>query len=392
MSNFIYTTALDKIRRMKKRIKVIQGGSSAGKTFSILPILIDKAIKEKGQEISIVSESIPHLRRGALKDFLKIMKSTNRYIDKNYNRSLLKYTFNNGSYIEFFSVDDESKLRGARRYTLYVNECNNVSQDAYNQLAMRTSGDIYLDFNPTGKFWVDDVLEEDDSEKIILTYKDNEALPQNIIDFLESKRELGKTSSYWENWCRVYLDGLEGRLEGTIYDKWDTIDKVPENGDLVSYGLDWGFTNDPTSMVAVYRYNGELIIDELIYETGLLNSDISKKIKMMNVSREKYIYADSAEPKSIAEMKRYGHKILPVTKGKDSIMYGISILQEFKLRPTKRSVNIIKELENYSWKKDKSGNVLNVPEDKNNHSMDALRYLAMMSLGNKRKGPVFRIG
>jgi phage terminase large subunit len=377
---------------MNKRIKVVQGGSSAGKTFSILPILIDKAIKEKGQEISVVSESIPHLRRGALKDFLKIMKSTNRYIDKNYNRSLLKYTFNNGSYIEFFSVDDESKLRGARRYTLYVNECNNVSQDAYNQLAMRTSGDIYLDFNPTGKFWISDVIDEVDSEKIILTYKDNEALPQNIIDFLESKRELAKTSSYWENWCRVYLDGLEGRLEGTIYDKWDTIDKVPQDGDLVGYGLDWGFTNDPTSMVAVYRYNGELIIDELIYETGLLNSEISKKIKMMNVSREKYIYADSAEPKSIAELKRYGNKILPVTKGKDSIMYGISILQEFKLRPTKRSVNIIKELENYSWKKDKSGNVLNVPEDNNNHSMDALRYLAMMSLGNKRKGPTFRIG
>ena len=318
------------------------------------------------------------------------MKLTGRYIDKNYNRTTLKYTFTNGSYIEFFSVDDSSKLRGARRNILYVNECNNVTQDAYNQLAMRTSNDIYLDYNPTGKFWVDDVMKSNEAEKIILTYKDNEGLPQNIIDFLESKRELAKTSDYWKNWCRVYLDGLEGRLEGTVYDNWSLIEKVPEDAELIGYGLDFGFTNDPTALVGMYRYNGELILDEIIYSTGLINSDISDLMKQYKVNG--VVYADSAEPKSIAELKRYGHRVLPVKKGRDSIKFGISILQEYKIRVTNSSNNLIKELENYIWKQDKSGNIMNEPIDDWNHILDATRYIGMMTLGKKRKGPAVRIG
>ena len=186
MSEFVVTTAIKKMLRLKKRKRIIQGGTSAGKTFGVLPILIDKAIREPLLEISVVSESIPHLRRGALKDFLKIMMMTNRYRDIQFNKSTLKYTFSNGSYIEFFSVDQPDKLRGARRNILYINECNNVPFEAYNQLAIRTSGDVWLDYNPTNEFWVHrEVLKDDDSELIILTYKDNEALPESIVKEIE---------------------------------------------------------------------------------------------------------------------------------------------------------------------------------------------------------------
>ena len=377
MSEFIYTSALDKIRRMTKRIKIIQGGSSASKTYSILPILIDKAIKNPMLEISVVAESIPVLKRGAMKDFLKIMKSTNRYIDSNWNRSNFKYTFTNGSYIEFFSIDDGGKLRGARRTDLFVNEANNVNQSAFEQLAMRTSGEIYLDFNPTNYFYAHDLLKtSDEAEFLKLTYKDNQALPDSIIKYLESKRELAKTSEYWKNWCDVYLDGNVGRLEGVVYDNWSTIDKVPETASLIGIGLDFGFTNDPTAATAIYKYNGDIILDEVIYQTGLLNSQIANRLKEYKCE----VICDSAEPKSIAELKRYGIRAIGTKKGKGSINFGISILQEHNMLVTKRSGNIIKELEGYTWKKDKNGEVMNVPIDDLNDALDGIRYLAMTKL------------
>lgn len=387
MSSFQYTSALDKIRRLTKRIKVIPGGTSAGKTFSIIPILIDMAIKKPMLEVSVVAESLPHLKRGALKDFLKIMKDTNRYIDSNWNRSNFKYTFTNGSYIEFFSADSGDKLRGARRHVLYVNECNNITLDAYTQLAMRTSDDIFLDYNPTHKFWIDYVKKEEESEVLVLTYKDNEALPESIIKFLEGKRELAKTSEYWENWCRVYLDGLEGRLEGVVYQNWSIIDKVPENAALIGIGLDFGFTNDPTAATAVYKYDGKIILAEVIYQTGLLNSDIAKLLKEYRCD----VICDNAEPKSIAELKRLGVKALPATKGKGSINFGISILQEFNMLVTNKSTNIINELENYQWKVDKEGNPINTPIDSFNHGLDGIRYLAMSKFTKRRALPSINI-
>jgi phage terminase large subunit len=215
---FIVTTALKKLLRLKKRIKVVRGGTSASKTFSILPILIDRAIKTPDLEISVVSESIPHLRRGALKDFLKIMMALGRYNDNQFNKSTLKYTFVNGSYIEFFSVDQPDKLRGARRNVLYVNECNNVDFDSYYQLAIRTSGEIWLDYNPSSLFWVDrELLTQDDVDFITLTYLDNEALSETIVKEIESAKEKAKTSSYWENWWQVYGLGQTGSLEGVVF-------------------------------------------------------------------------------------------------------------------------------------------------------------------------------
>ena len=383
-SNFRFTTAIKKIRNMKARIKVIPGGTSAGKTFAILAVLIDKAIKEPGMEISVVAETIPALRRGANKDFIKIMKETGRYIPENYNKTFLKYTFTNGSYIEFFSADDDSKLRGSRRTCLLINECNNVSFEAYQQLAIRTSGDIYLDYNPTNTFWVDtDVLTQSNAEKLTLTYKDNEALSEEIINQLESYREKAKTSTYYENWVRVYLDGLTGQIEGTIYDNYEVIDKIPDEARLLCHALDWGYSVDPTALVAIYKYNEDIIVDEVIYQKGLLNSDIANLIKQNNVTGE--IFCDSAEPKSISELKRYGIQAKPVEKGSDSVKFGIQLVQEKKMYITKRSINTIEEIGKYQWKKDKDGNYEKIPTGPD-HAMDAIRYGVMMKLGKRKEG------
>ena len=370
---------------MKARIKVIQGGTSASKTFSILAILIDKAIKTKNLEISVVSESIPHLRRGALKDFLKIMRETGRFIPTHYNKTLLRYEFSSGSYIEFFSADDESRLRGARRNVLYMNECNNINYDAYLQLSIRTDGDVYLDYNPTSKFWVhSEVINQPDTEFLILTYKDNEALSEEIVKQLEQNRDKAKTSSYWDNWCKVYLNGEIGSVEGTIFTDYEIIDKIPEEASLIGYGCDFGFAQDPAAVIAVYKYNEDIVIDEVIYQTGLLNSELSNLMKTYGVKGE--IFCDSAEPKSIAELKRFGHQVKPVEKGKDSVNYGIQILQQKHMLITKRSTNILNEFSKYLWKKNKDGGYEPTPIDAYNHACDALRYVAMMKLGVRKEG------
>ena len=392
-SKFIYTSALRKIRRMNSRIKVIQGGTSASKTFSILAILIDKAIKTPNLEMSVVSESIPHLRRGANKDFLKIMKETGRFISSHYNKTLLRYEFSNGSYIEFFSADDESRLRGARRNILYMNECNNINYDAYLQLQIRTDGEIYLDYNPTSKFWVHtEVLGQDDTELLVLTYKDNEALSNEIVKQLEMNREKAKTSTYWENWCRVYLDGEVGSVEGTIFTDFEVVDKIPEEARLLGYGLDFGFSQDPAALIALYKYNDDIVADELIYETGLLNSELANRMKQYEVKGE--IYADSAEPKSISELKRFGFQVKPVEKGRDSINYGIQIIQQKHILVTRRSKNLLDEFSKYSWKKNRDGGYDTTPIDSNNHACDALRYISTMKLGVRKENKVtmpFRI-
>lgn len=376
---FKYTTAIKKIRALTKRKKVIQGGTSAGKTFGILPILIDKATRTPMLEISVVSESIPHLRRGAMKDFLKIMKLTNRYVDAHWNRSLLTYTFANGSYIEFFSADMDDKLRGARRNILYVNEANNVTFEAYLQLSIRTNKEIYIDFNPTQEFWAHtEVVPQEDADFLILNYKDNEALDENIVKEIESAKEKAKTSSYWENWWKVYGLGQIGSLQGAVFNNWKQIDKIPEEAKLIGIGLDFGYTNDPTAIVEVYNWNGQRIINELCYRSGMLNTDIAK-ILPSNVP----IYADSSEPKSIDEIRRFGKTIRGVTKGKDSINYGIQVMQSQEYLVTSNSTNLIKELRGYIWDTDKSGTKLNKPIDYNNHGLDALRYHEMETIGLK---------
>ena len=376
---FKRTTSINKILALKKRIKIIQGGTSAGKTFGILPILIDKAARTQGLEVSIVAESIPHLRRGALKDFIKIMKWTNRYIDTQFNKSLLTYQFRNGSVIEFFSADDASKLRGARRDILYINECNNVTFEAYNELAIRTKREVYLDFNPANEFWVHKELkDEPDTDFIILTYKDNEALDESIVRQIEKNREKADTSSYWANWWRVYGLGEVGSLEGVVFNNWKEIDTIPDEAKLVGIGLDFGYTNDPTAAIGIYNWNGKRIVNEIVYRTGMVNSDIAKILPSGVI-----IYADSSEPKSIEEIRRYGKTIKGVTKGNDSINYGIDVMQRQEYLVTKSSTNLIKELRSYCWDVDKQGVRMNKPIDHFNHAIDALRYHEMEALGLK---------
>jgi len=373
----IITTAIRKIEALKKRIKIIQGGTSAGKTYGILPVLITHAAKYPKTEISVVAETIPHLRRGALKDFLRIMKDTGRYFDERFNKSLLRYEFYNGSYIEFFSADDSSKLRGARRDVLYINECNNVTFESYNELAIRTKKAVYLDFNPANEFWVHTELKDEaDSDFLILTYKDNEALDNSIVQQIEKNRLKAETSTYWANWWRVYGLGEIGMLEGVIFSNWKTIDNLPKEANLIGIGLDFGYTNDPTAIIEIYNYNGQRIINELKYQTGMLNSDIANTLP-----KHVPVFADSSEPKSIEEIKRYGITIKGVTKGKDSINYGIDVMQRNEYLVTSNSTNLIKELRAYCWDTDKQGTRLNKPIDTNNHGIDALRYHEMETLG-----------
>lgn len=374
---FKRTTATNKVLALKRRTKIIQGGTAASKTYSILAVLINKAIQQPNLEISIVAESIPHLRRGALKDFLKILKWTNRFYDDQFNKSLLTYQLKNGSIFEFFSADDSSKLRGARRDILYINECNNVPFEAYNELAIRTKKEVFLDFNPANEFWVHTELkDESDSDFIILTYKDNEALDDSIVQQIEKNREKAKTSSYWANWWKVYGEGQVGSLEGVVFSNWKQIDVIPTEAKLIGIGLDFGYTNDPTAIIEIYKHNETRIVNQLIYQTGLLNSDIAKLLPN-NVP----IYADSAEPKSIEEIRRYGKTIKPVTKGKDSINYGIDVMQRQNYLVTSNSSNLIKELRSYCWDTDKTGMRLNKPIDHFNHAIDALRYHEMETLG-----------
>jgi len=389
---FQRTTAQAKIAKLRKRIRIVQGGTSSSKTFSIIPLLITYAIKNSKSEISIVAESIPHLKRGAVKDFINIMLMTGNFKDANFNKSDLKYKFSNGSFIEFFSADQPDKLRGARRDILFVNECNNIPFEAYNQLAIRTKKFIYLDYNPTSEFWVHtELINDKDSDFVILTYKDNEALDLALVREIEKAREKAKTSVYWDNWWRVYGLGQVGSLDGVILENWEQIDRIPINASLIGYGMDFGFTNDPTTLIGVYRYNDSLVIHEYLYQTGMLNSDIIRRLNQIGISKSEKIYGDSAEPKSIEEIYRSGFNIKPVLKGNDSVKFGLSILQEYKLLVTKESTNLIKELRSYTWDKDKNGKQLNAPIDDFNHAIDAMRYLAMMELKKKSNKAAFGI-
>jgi phage terminase large subunit len=365
---FIRTTAINKILKLNKFVKGIQGGTSAGKTFAIIPIIINKCVKNNLLEVSVVAESIPHLKRGAIKDFKKIMVTTGRWVDSRWNASDFKYTFANGSTIEFFSADNDSKLRGARRDVLYMNECNNMTFHAYTELASRTKLEVYLDWNPTNEFWFHNELKDDDDvDFIILNYQDNEACPESALNFILKAKEKANTSDFWRNWYKVYGLGEIGSLQGVVFNNWKTIDFVPAEAKLVGRGMDFGYTNDPTTMVDIYQLNGGFIFDEVLYKTGLTNPEIWREFKSKNLDNSIYTIADSAEPKSIKELTNLGMRIKGAEKGKDSILFGIQKMQEHEFKVTQRSINLIKELRSYSWDKDREGNQLNRPQDNNNH-------------------------
>jgi phage terminase large subunit len=372
---FIRTTAINKILRLNKFVRGVQGGTSAGKTFAILPILIDMCAKNPSLEVSVVAESIPHLKRGAMKDFKKIMINTNRYVDSRWNASDFKYNFANGSQIEFFSADNDAKLRGARRDVLYMNECNNMTFHAYTELASRTKRCVFLDWNPTNEFWFHNELKEDnDVDFLIVNYLDNEACPESALNFILKAKEKAEASEFWANWYKVYGLGEIGSLQGVVFDNWGVVDTIPKDAKLEGYGCDFGYTNDPTTITAIYKYNNQYYFDEVIYQTGLTNGEIAKIFKAKGGNTYEYIYADSAEPKSIQELNNAGLNVIKAEKGKDSIMYGIQKIQQDRFYVTKQSVNLIKELRSYTWDVDKTGTKLNKPIDAFNHCIDGIRY------------------
>ena len=364
---FLQTTATNRIIALNKRIRAVCGGTSASKTISILLYLIAKAQEDKSPTLtSVVAESIPHLKRGAIRDFKNILQSHHYWKDSNWNATDSIYTFETGSKIEFFSTDNGDKLRGARRERLFINEANNTLLDAFNQLEVRTKEFIFLDWNPSNEFYFyTDILgKREDVDFITLTYKDNEALSPEIIGAIEARKNN-------KNWWQVYGLGQLGEVEGKIYKDWQIIDEIPHEARLERYGLDFGYSNDPTAIVAVYKYNGGFILDEITFQKGLSNKQIAD---ILNNKEKALVIADSAEPKSIDEIMGYGINIQPALKGQGSVNKGIQFVQDQRISVTKRSLNIIKEYRNYLWQVDRNGKTINVPESGFDHSMDAIRY------------------
>ena len=316
-----------------------------------------------------------------MKDFKKIMAETGRWFPERWNATDFKYTFANGSQIEFFSADNDAKLRGARRDWLYMNECNNMTFHAYTELASRTKVGVFLDWNPTNEFWFHtELLGDSDVDFLTINYLDNEACPESALNFITKAKEKAKSSKYWDNWYKVYGLGELGTLQGAVFENWEQIESVPEGAELIAHGLDWGFTNDPTALTSIYRYNGELILDERIYRTGLVNSAIIELIQKEGITPYECIVADSAEPKSIQDLSDAGYYIEAAKKGADSIKNSIDRLHHYKIKVTQRSINLIKELRNYKWATDNTGKSLNVPIDAYNHAIDGVRYVALNKL------------
>jgi len=348
---------------MQSRIRVIQGGTNAGKTYAIIPILIDRAIKEQRIKITVVAETLPAVKEGALDIFKTIMVETNRWIENNWNASALIYTFTNGSRMQFKSFDSDGKAKASgKRDILFLNEANHIPFIIADALMIR-SAETYIDFNPDNEFWVhSEILPQHNAEFLLLTYLDNEGISKETLEDLMIKKQKAKTSNYWANWWRVYGEGQIGNLQGVVFSNWKTIDTIPSEARLLGIGLDFGYTADPSSAISVYKWNDKRIVKELFYRTGMLNSDIANALP-----KDTVIYADSAEPKSIEEIRRRGLQIYPVTKGKDSINYGIDVMQQQEYLVTSDSTNLIKELRGYCWDVDRTGKTTNKPQGGNDH-------------------------
>jgi len=371
--HFQDTTATRKIFRLRERIRAVAGGTGASKTVSILVWCIDYAQSTKNELISVVSESFPHLSGGAMKDFQQIMLDRGYWDDNRWVKSPKPtYTFETGSQIEFLSIDTIGKAHGPRRDVLFINEANNLPYPIARQLMLRTRKIVWLDWNPVAEFWYYTELEgkRDDMEFLHLTFLDNEALDQGQRQEIEALRS---NKFLWQ----VYGEGELGEMEGKIYKGWKIIDDIPHEARLERYGLDFGYTNDPTAIVAVYYYNGGYILDEICYTKGLSNKQIADIL--LNEQRA-LVVADSAEPKSIEEIRSYGVTITSAvkkageTRKETYIKWSIGIVQQQQISVTKRSINIIKEYRNYLWETDKDGRILNVPIELWNHAMDATRY------------------
>ena len=364
-----------------KRIVIEQGGTRSGKTYNILLwIIFSYALKNSGKTVTICRKTYPALRTSAMRDFIEILRAYELYDEKNHNKSSSEYHLN-GNLIEFISLDQPQKVRGRKRHLLFINEANELHWEDWQQLVFRTTGRIIIDYNPSDEFhWIyERVKTRDDAEFHITTYKNNPFLEDSIIKEIELLKQTDQ--NYW----RVYGLGEVGSGKSLIF-RTELIDRIPDNARFISYGMDFGYTNDPTTLIAIYTHDTNLYFDEKIYRTNMTNQDIANELGRLEIGRRDEIYADSGEPKSIEEIYRMGWNIKPATKGRDSVNIGIDMLKRYALHVTKESTNTIKEFRNYKWKEDKNGVVLNTPVDMFNHSIDAIRYGCYTKLSRPNYG------
>lgn len=382
----VYKKILEQVEQSKKII-VNEGGTRSSKTYSILAFLITLLYNPeiKNITISVVSESLPHLKRGAMKDFFDILKADNLYKILDHNHTDHKYKVGTNT-IEFIGMDEPDKATGAGRTILFVNECNHIPYALYKQLQMRTTFLTLLDYNPETKFWVHtDILNLPYTGYIHSTYLDNPYVSQNTIDLLETAKLNDN------NYYRVYALGLIGNLEGLIYTNWDITqwDETVINKIKKIYSLDFGFSNDPSCLISLQtdELNKQIYIDEFLYQTDLTNYDLINLFKQNNITKRDLIVADSAEPKSIEEIRRMGYNIIKSVKGPDSVNNGIQLLKQYHMNISPRSLNIIKELRGYQWIKNQNGEYINKPSGAD-HSLDTIRYGIMAT---KTQVPTFHI-
>ena len=351
-----------------KRITIEQGGSRSGKTYNILMWLIFAySDRNNGKTITICRKTFPALRASSMRDFFDILKKYDLYKEANHNKSNSEYLLNNNLF-EFISLDQPQKVRGRKRDMLYINEANELYFEDWQQLILRTTDKAILDYNPSDEFHFiyEKIKPRDDAEFFITTYKDNPFLDIETVNEIERLRFVD--DNYW----KIYGLGQVGSSQALIF-RINECNSIPPEAKFLSYGMDFGFTNDPTTLVAIYQQGDNIYLKELLYQTGLTNRDIDEKLRFHSVER-KEIFADSAEPKSIEELYRMGWNVKPATKGQGSVNIGIDMMKRYELYVTKDSVNMIKEFRNYKWQEDKNGNVLNTPVDMFNHTIDAIRY------------------
>ena len=368
------TLTFDNLLSANKRITQHIGGTRSGKTYAILQYLIVKALQEP-QNITIVRRTVPSLKRSVIKDYKEIMQELGIWSNESYNISDRVYSFSNGALISFVNTDDAEKLRGVKSNILFIDEASEQHEEAYFQLSIRTTGEIILAFNPTVSpyHWLRNM---DDVEQFRTTYKNNPYLPDAMIKEIEALEH--KNPKYY----KIYGLGEYAPNEKAVFNNFQILEDFPTH-ELIGYGMDFGFSQDPTTLIAVHKHHDMLYCRELMYERGLTTNDIVRRLQSLNIGKTE-IWADSAEPRLIEEIYRSGFNIKPVKKGPDSIKFGISVLQNFGLVVDNKSTHLIDELYGYEYATDKNGVVLDKPQGFNDHCIDALRYLAMSRLSLKQ--------
>ncbi len=369
------------VKECKSKIQIHQGGTRSGKTYSIITALIELCHKNSGLVITICRKTFPALRATAMRDFFEILNNEDVYNPDLHNKSDATYQLW-GNMVEFISIDQPQKVRGRKRDVLFINEANEINLEDWRQLLLRTTGRVLLDYNPSDEFhWIyEEVIPREDAEFFRTTYKDNPFLPQSVV------MEIERFKTADENFWKVYGLGERGTSQATIFTHWKEINQIPNEYKLLTTGVDFGYTNDPTAIVRVYTDGHGFAVDELCYATRLTNSDISKVLRDNQVDRSDVVICDSAEPKSIDEIHAHGFNTHGARKGKDSVKNGIQFLHSRPLLVTARSVNLIRELRNYKWKEDKNGKQLNEPVDSFNHAIDAMRYAITFNQTNPNFG------